>query len=134
MFFKKADFKEKSPVLPSLQNSDIETSKVVKSTQSKRDTLTTLMKRNKNFFTEKGKPNGSVFWNGTLVKPQGGNIVRIENRKYIITLEIQKVFIDTTHSTNILNQTDKLGVNIMLKSPRFYPTKQTKEENSNQHE
>ena len=92
------------------------------------------MNRNKNFFTEKGKHNGSVLWNGTLVKPKGGNIVRIENRKYIITLEIQKVFIDTTHSTNILNQTDKLGVNIMLKSPRFYPTKQTKEENSNQHE
>ena len=84
------------------------------------------MKRNKIFFTLRKRPNGSVLWNGTLVKPQEGNVFRIENGKDNIALEIQKRFTDTTHSTNTLNDTDKLSVNIMLKSPNFYLTKHKK--------
>ena len=84
------------------------------------------MKRNKIFFTLREKPNGSVLWKGTLVQPQGRNLFRIENGKDNIVLEIQKRFTDTTHSTNTLNDTDKLSVNIRLKSPSFYPTKHKK--------
>ena len=84
------------------------------------------MKRGKNFFKLVEKLVGSVFWNETLLRPEGGKIFKIMKTEYKKTSEIQEVFGDTTFTTSSLNNTDNLTLYNILKSLNFYSTEPKK--------
>ena len=103
-----------------LQNSQSQTS-AIENTNISRSLLDTLasMKTSKNFFklTEDG---GRVYWNEVLINPLVDNRIRIKDRKYVISPDIQAYFTNTKLTTNFLDNFDKETVFDILQNVGFY--------------
>ena len=77
------------------------------------------MKTSKNFFklTEDG---GKVYWNGEKIEPIGDNRIRIKDREFDISPDIQAYFINTKLTTNFLDNFEKETVFGILKDVGFF--------------
>ena len=81
--FKKSDVEDRNSQTPAIENVTV--------TQSLRDTLS-FMKKSKKLFKLEAKDNGSVYWNGVIIKPLGESRVNIEDEEYDINPKIRKYF------------------------------------------
>ena len=108
---KKSDIVDENTQTPAIEN--------ITGTQSLRDTLS-LMKRSKNFFKLQENPDGKIFWNKTLIIPQGENRVNINGYEFDIKLNIQNYFTNTGLTTKRMNNEDKLIIYSILKNVGFY--------------
>ena len=108
---KKSDIVDENTQTPAIEN--------ITGTQSLRDTLT-LLKRSKNFFKLQENPDGKIFWNKTLIIPQGENRVNINGYEFDIKPNIQNYFTNTGLTTKRMNNEDKIFIYKILKNIRFY--------------
>ena len=107
---KKSEVIDGNTQTPAIENTNI--------SRSLLDTLA-FMKTSKNFFklTEDG---GKVFWNDDYIEPLGDNRIRIKDRKYDISPDIQAYFTNTKLTTNFLDSFEKETVFEILKDVGFY--------------
>ena len=108
---KKSDIVDENTQTPTIEN--------ITGTQSLRDTLT-LMKKSKNFFKLQENPDGKIFWNKTLIIPQGESRVNINGDEFDIKPNIQNYFTNTKLTTKRLDDEDKLIIYNILKNVGFY--------------
>ena len=76
--------KENIKIPPAIEN--------ITCTQSLRDTLAFMKKKDRKVLKLVEKPNGEVFWNNVLPKPLGENGNNIKIEEYDISPIIQKKF------------------------------------------
>ena len=107
----KSDDEDSITQTPAIEN--------IRGTQSLRDTLS-FMKRSKNFFKLQENPDGKIFWNKTLIVPQGGNRVNINGDEFDIKPNIQNYFTNTRLTTKRMDNEDKLIIFNILKNVGFY--------------
>ena len=82
------------------------------------DTLA-FMKRSKNFF-KLTEDSGKVYWNGEYIEPLGDNRIRIKNREYDISPDLQTYFTNTKLTTQFLDNFEKETAFETLKDVGFY--------------
>ena len=108
---KKSEVIDGNTQTPAIENTNI--------SRSLFDTLA-YMKTSKNFFKLVEKEDHKVYWNEVLVKPLGENRIRINDKEYDITPDIQAYFTNTKLTTEFLDNFEKETVFDILKSVGFY--------------
>ena len=93
----------------------------IENTNISRSLLDTLafMKTSKNFF-KLTEDSGKVYWNGENIEPLGGNRIRIKDREYDITPDIQAYFTNTKLTTIFFDNFEKETLFEKLKDVGFY--------------
>ena len=107
---KKPEVIDGNTATPAIENTNI--------SRSLLDTLA-FMKTSKNFF-RLTEDSGKVYWNGEYIEPLGDNRLRIKDREYDISPDIQAYFTNTKLSTNFLDNFEKETVFEILKDVGFY--------------
>ena len=78
------------------------------------------MKTSKIFFKLEQRDRGKVFWNDVFINPIGENRIRVKNREYDITPDIQAYFTNTKLTTKFLDNVEKETVFDLLENVGFY--------------
>ena len=107
---KKSEVIDGNTQTPAIENTNI--------SRSLLDTLA-FMKTSKNFF-KLTEDSGKVYWNGEYIEPLGDNRIRIKDREYDISPDIQAYFTNTKLNTNFLDNFEKETVFEILKDVGFY--------------
>ena len=106
---KKSEVIDGNTQTPAIENTNI--------SRSLLDTLA-FMKTSKNFF-KLTEDSGKVYWNGEYIEPLGDNRIRIKDREYDISPDIQAYFTNTKLTTNFLDNFEKETVFEILKTLAF---------------
>ena len=107
---KKSEVIDGNTQTPAIENTNI--------SRSLLDTLA-FMKTSKNFF-KLTEDSGKVYWNGEYIEPLRDNRIRIKNREYDISPDIQTYFTKTKLTTQFLDNFEKETVFEILKDVGFY--------------
>ena len=105
---------------PTVEDGNIQTP-AIENTNISRSIIDTLafMKTIKNFF-KLIEDGAKVYWNDILIKPLGDNGIRIKNREYDITPDIQAYLTNTKFTTKFLDDVEEEIEFDMLQNVGFY--------------
>ena len=106
---KKSEVIDGNTQTPAIENTNI--------SRSLLDTLV-FVKTSKIFF-KLAEDGGKEYWNGDYIEPLGDNRIRIKDREYDISPDIQAYFTNTKLTTNFLDNFEKETVFEILKDVGF---------------
>ena len=79
-----------------------------------------FMNKSKNFFKAVRNDEGKLSWNNKVIEPLGGNKIKIDNKEFNLTPEIQKAMTSTNYNfNNMKNDDDILTFANILKTVNY---------------
>ena len=67
------------------------------------------MNKSKKFFKAIRNEQGKLSWNNKVIEPLGGNKIKIDNKEFNLTPEIQKALTSTNYNFKNMNDDDILN-------------------------
>ena len=74
------------------------------------------MNQSKNFFKAVRNDEGKLSWNNKVIEPLGGNKIKIDNKEFTLTPDIQKAMTATDYNFRNMNDEDILNFANILKT------------------
>ena len=83
------------------------------------------MNKSKNFFKAVRNSEGKLSWNDKVIIPLGDNKIKIDNKEFNLTPEIQKAFTNTNYNFKSMNDDDILNFANILETVDYNPKQDT---------
>ena len=77
------------------------------------------MNKSKNFFKAVRNDQGKLSWNNKVIEPLGGNKIKIDNKEFTLTPQIQKAMTATDYNFKSMNDDDILNFANILKTVNY---------------
>ena len=91
-----------------------------------------FMNKSKNFFKAIRNDQGKLSWNNKVIEPLGGNKIKIDNKEFNLTPEIQKAMTNTNYNfKNMKNDDDILNFANILETVDYNPKQDSHSGRSN---